>query len=129
MEFATDMLIKVRHAGLRIAEAPITYYPRAEGAPSKLKSFRDGWRHVEYILTYTPKHLSLYPGLALTTLGITLIATALIDAQIGYSPGIHNSITGGTATIIGSIADLTLAKRLGIQSHSITEGFHYETKM
>jgi glycosyltransferase involved in cell wall biosynthesis len=121
MEFATDMLIKARHAGLRIAEVPITYYPRAEGAPSKLKSFRDGWRHVEYILTYTPKHLYLYPGLALTTLGIALIATAIINAQIGYSPGIHTSITGGTATIIGSIADLTLAKRLGIQSHSITQ--------
>ncbi|MGC9079838.1 MAG: hypothetical protein ACP5G1_03820 [Nanopusillaceae archaeon] len=59
MEFATDMLIKARQAGLRIAEAPITYYPRPEGSPSKLKSLRDGWRHVEYILTYTPKHLAV----------------------------------------------------------------------
>jgi glycosyltransferase involved in cell wall biosynthesis len=128
MEFATDMLIKARHAGLRIAEVPITYYPRAEGAPSKLKSFRDGWRHVEYILTYTPKHLYLYPGLALITLGIALMAIALINAQIGYSPGIHTSITGGMATIIGynllllgAIADLTLAKRLGLQPHPITQ--------
>jgi len=122
MEFATDMLIKARHAGLRIAELPITYYPRTEGAPSKLKSFSDGWRHVEYILIYTPKHLYLYPGLALITLGIALMAVALINAQIGYSPGIHTSITGGMATIIGynllllgAIADLTLAKRLGLQ--------------
>ena len=128
MEFATDMLIKARHAGLRIAEVPITYYPRAEGAPSKLKSFRDGWRHVEYILTYTPKHLYLYPGLALITLGIALMAIALINAQIGYSPGIHTSITGGMATIIGynllllgAIADLTLAKRLSLQPHPITQ--------
>lgn len=128
MEFATDMLIKARHAGLRIAETPITYYPRAEGAPSKLKSFRDGWRHVEYILTYAPKHLYLYPGLALTILGIALMAIALINAQIGYSPGIHTSITGGMATIIGynllllgAIADLTQAKRLSLQPHPITQ--------
>jgi hypothetical protein len=128
LEFATDMLIKARHAGLRIAKVPITYYPRAEGAPSKLKSFRDGWRHVEYILTYTPKHLYLYPGLALITLGIALMAIALINAQIGYSPGIHTSITGGMATIIGynllllgAIADLTLARRLGLQPHPVTQ--------
>jgi hypothetical protein len=128
MEFAPDMLIKARHAGLRIAEVPITYYPWAEGAPSKLKSFRDGWRHVEYILTYTPKHLYLYPGLALITLGIAFMAIALINAQIGYSPGIHTSITGEMATIIGynllllgAIEDLTLAKRLGLQPHPITQ--------
>jgi hypothetical protein len=130
MEFATDMLIKARHTGLRIAELPITYYPRTEGAPSKLKSFRDGWRHVEYILTYTPKHLYLYPGLALIILGVALMAAALINAQIGYSPGIHASITGGMATIIGynllllgAIADLTLAKRLSLQPHPITQKF------
>ncbi len=128
MEFATDMLIKARHAGLRIAEIPITYYPRAEGATSKLKSFRDGWRHVEYILTYTPKHLYLYPGLALITLGIALMTIALVNAKIGYSPGVHTSITGGMATIIGynllllgAIADLTLAKRLKLQPHPITQ--------
>jgi len=124
------MLIKTRHAGLRIAELPITYYPRTEGAPSKLKSFSDGWRHVEYILTYTPKHLYLYPGLALIIFGVTFMAIALINAQIGYSPGIHTSITGGMATIVGYnllllgiITDLALAKKLGLQPHPITQKF------
>ncbi|MGC9080047.1 MAG: glycosyltransferase family 2 protein, partial [Nanopusillaceae archaeon] len=101
MEFATDMLIKARQAGLRIAEAPITYYPRPEGSPSKLKSLRDGWRHVEYILTYTPKHLYHYPGIALITAGILLMAIAALNITLGYSPGIHTSITGGMATILG----------------------------
>jgi uncharacterized membrane protein YiaA len=66
--------------------------------------------------------------IALITLGITLMALALINAQIGYSPGIHTSITGGMATIIGYnllllgvMAELTLAKRLGLQPHSITQ--------
>jgi hypothetical protein len=126
-EFATDMLIKARHAGLRIAELPITYYPRTEGAPSKLKSFSDGRRHVEYILTYTPKHLYLYHGLALIIFGVALMAIALINAQIGYSPGIHTSIAGGMATIIGynllllsAIADLTLARGLCLLSVGYT---------
>ena len=86
MEFATDMPIKARHAGVRIAKLPITYYPRTEGAPSKLESFSDGWRHVEYILTYTPKHLYLCHGLALIAHGVTLMAIALINAQ-NYQPG------------------------------------------
>jgi len=65
--------------------------------------------------------------IALITLGIALMAIALINAQIGYSPGIHTSITGGMATIIGYnllllgvMAELTLAKKLGLQPHSIT---------
>jgi len=126
---ATDMLIKARHAGLRIAEVPITYYPRAEGAQSKLKSLRDSWRHVEYILTYTPKHY-LYPGLALLIAGIALMAIALLNAKTGYSPGIHTSIIGGMAIIIGYnllflgvITDLILANRLGFQPHPVTMRF------
>jgi len=95
------MLIKARHAGLRIAEVPITYYPRAEGTRSKLKSLRDGWRHVEYILTYTPKHLYLHPGLALLIAGIALMTITLLNARIGCSPGVHTSITGEIGALIG----------------------------
>jgi len=84
-EFATDMLIKTSHAGVRIAKLPITYYPRTEGAPSKLKSFGDSWRQVEYILTYTPKHLYLYHCLALITHGVALMAIALVNGQ-NYQP-------------------------------------------
>jgi hypothetical protein len=52
------------------------------------------------LYTYTPKHLYLDPGFALITLGIALMAIALINAQIGYSPGIHTSITGGMRKMI-----------------------------
>jgi len=109
-------------------KSPTTYYPRAEGTQSKLKSLRDGWRHVEYILTYTPKHLYLYPGLALLIAGIALMAVALLNARVGYSPGIHTSTTGGMSALIGynllllgAVADIILSKRLGLQPHSITQ--------
>jgi glycosyltransferase involved in cell wall biosynthesis len=128
MEFATDMLIKARYVGLRIAEIPITYYPRHKNTESKLRSLKDGWRHIEYIITYTPKHFYIYPGIALLAIGIALMTIALLNARIGYSPGIHTSIIGGMATIIGynilllgAIADLTLARRLGQQLHPIVQ--------
>ena len=91
IEFATNMLTKAPHTGLSTAEPTITYYPQEDGVPSKLESLRDGRRRVKHILTYTPKHIYLYPGLALITLRIALMAIA----QMGFSPAIHNSIKGG----------------------------------
>jgi len=91
IEFATNMLTKAPHTGLRLAEQTITYYPQADGAPSKQKSLRDSWFRIKHILTYTPEHPYLDPGPALITLSITLMAIA----QMGYGPGIHTSIKGG----------------------------------
>ena len=67
MEFASEMVIKAAKAELKIAEVPITYYPR-EGE-SKLRSFRDGWRHLRFMLLYSPTHLFLIPGFILFLLG------------------------------------------------------------
>ena len=67
MEFASEMVIKAAKAKLKITEVPITYYPR-EGE-SKLRSFRDGWRHLRFMLLYSPTHLFLIPGLILFLLG------------------------------------------------------------
>lgn len=50
MEFASEMLIKAAVMGMRIGEVPIRYYPREEGSSSKLRTFRDGWRHLRAIM-------------------------------------------------------------------------------
>ncbi len=69
--------------------------------PSSAKMSETSTYHILLVVVITRptqlhlKHLYLYPGLALITLGIALMAIALINAQIGYSPGIHTSITGG----------------------------------
>ena len=82
MEFASEMVINATKANLKIAEVPITYYPR-EGE-SKLNSFRDGWRHLRFMLMLSPTYLFLIPGILLFLLG--LVATVALlpgPLQIG----------------------------------------------
>jgi glycosyltransferase involved in cell wall biosynthesis len=68
MEFASEMVaIALRH-GLKVAEIPITYYPR--GGQSKLRSFRDGWRHLRFMLLLSPTPLFLLPGLLAVAVGL-----------------------------------------------------------
>lgn len=68
MEFASEMVINAAKARLKVAEVPIIYYPR-EGE-SKLRSFRDGWRHLRFMLMYSPDHLFLIPGGLLFLVGL-----------------------------------------------------------
>ncbi len=60
MEFASEMVVKAAQAGLKISETPITYYPRL--GESKLNSFRDAWRHLRFMLLFSPTHLFALPG-------------------------------------------------------------------
>ena len=60
MEFASEMVIRASKEKLRIAEFPIEYHPR--GGESKLSSFRDGWRHLRFLLVHSPNHLFIVPG-------------------------------------------------------------------
>ncbi len=99
MEFASEMIIEARRRGLRIKEVPITYYPR-EGN-SKLSSFSDGWRHLKFMLLYTPKHLYLIPGLLLLIFGVLMMLFSYFRINIGYSPGLHSMIAGSLAAIVG----------------------------
>ena len=59
MEFASEMVINAAKADLHIAEVPVTYYPRL--GESKLHSFRDGWRHLRFMLLYSPTGSSWFP--------------------------------------------------------------------
>ena len=67
MEFASEMVALALRHQLTVAEIPITYYPR--GGESKLRSFRDGWRHLRFMLLLSPTPLFLVPGLAALLLG------------------------------------------------------------
>src|SRR3954451_16385107 len=75
MEFASEMVIRASKEKLRIAEFPIEYHPR--GGESKLSSFRDGWRHLRFLLVHSPTHLFVIPGAVLATLG-TLISLLVL---------------------------------------------------
>src|SRR5947207_15458265 len=101
MEFASEMVIRAAKQNLRISEVPIEYHPR--GGESKLASFRDGWRHLRFLLVHSPTHLFIVPGVVLAALG-ALIAT-LVVSQVdifGRQWGIHTMVAGALLMIVGT---------------------------
>src|SRR5579859_190966 len=107
MEFASEMVINAARAKLKVAEVPITYYPR-EGE-SKLRSFRDGWRHLRFMLLYSPDHLFLIPGALLFLVGLVGMLWLVGGPQIvsGHFVDYHFMFVASTLTIIGSQVLLT----------------------
>ena len=69
MEFASEMVVKATLHGLRVTEVPTTLSPDGRTRPPHLRSWRDGWRHLRFLLLYSPRWLFLYPGLALMLTG------------------------------------------------------------
>jgi hypothetical protein len=70
MEFASEMIIKASLFGLRIAEVPIHFHKDGRSRPPHLRTFRDGWRHLRFMLICSPRWLFIYPGLFLFFLGL-----------------------------------------------------------
>lgn len=70
MEFASEMLVKATLSGLPIAEVPTTLKPDGRTRAPHLRSFRDGWRHLRFLLLFSPRWLFLYPGLTLLAVGL-----------------------------------------------------------
>jgi glycosyltransferase involved in cell wall biosynthesis len=70
MEFASEMVVKAQLAGLKLAEVPTTLSPDGRTRAPHLRSWRDGWRHLKFLLTYAPKWLALYPGLIIFAVGL-----------------------------------------------------------
>lgn len=73
MEFASEFVIKSAKLGARMTEIPVTLWPDKRGRPPHLRSFRDGWRHLRFMLLYAPNWLFLAPGGALLGLGLSLV--------------------------------------------------------
>jgi glycosyltransferase involved in cell wall biosynthesis len=112
MEFASEMVIRASKEKLEIRELPITYRPR--GGESKLSSFRDGWRHLRFLLVHSPTHLFLWPGLALGLLGVLVMATVLSGLNVfGREWHGHTMIAGALLLIVG-----TQVTSLGICAHA-----------
>lgn len=86
MEFASEMVVKASLAGLRIGEVPTTLNPDGRDRAPHLRPWRDGWRHLSFMLLRSPMWLFLYPGLALTALGIT--GVVLLAAKPRTIPGL-----------------------------------------
>lgn len=77
MEFASEMVVKATMRNLKIAEVPTVLYPDGRSRPPHLQTWSDGWRHLKFLLLYSPRWLFLYPGIFLVVLGILTSAILL----------------------------------------------------
>ena len=103
MEFASEMVIKATVLKMRIAEVPTTLSPDGRSRPPHLRPWRDGWRHLRFMLLYSPRWLFFYPGLLLMGLGL-LIAPWLLPGprRIGsVILDVHTLLDCAFAVIIG----------------------------
>jgi glycosyltransferase involved in cell wall biosynthesis len=112
MEFASEMVIRASKEKLKIAEFPIEYHPR--GGESKLSSFRDGWRHLRFLLVHSPNHLFIVPGAVLAGLGTLFVIFVGAGLDVfGRAWGLHALIGGALLMIVG-----TQVLALGLCAHA-----------
>lgn len=104
MEFASEMVAKAALAGLQIAEVPTSLRPDGRDRPPHLRTWRDGWRHLRFLLLFCPRWLFLYPGVLLFATGaagLALLSRGTIRiASLGLD--IHSLLYMGAATVIGA---------------------------
>jgi glycosyltransferase involved in cell wall biosynthesis len=103
MEFASEMVVRATLAGLRLAEVPATLGPAGRSRPPHLRSWRDGWRHLRFLLMYCPRWLFLLPGLVLMLAGVAIFAALLPGPlRLGRATfDIHTLLAGATFLVIG----------------------------
>ena len=117
MEFASEMVIRAAKEKLVIRQFPIEYHPR--GGESKLSSFRDGWRHLRFLLVHSPNHLFILPGAVMASIGAIVEAIVLTRlAVFGREWDIHALIAGALLAIVG-----TQVVALGICAHAYATYF------
>lgn len=130
MEFASEMVVKAALRGLRIAEVPTTLSPDRRGRPPHLRTWRDGWRHLRFLLLFSPRWLFYYPGLALFFAGI-LIQLLLMSGPVDVASvvfDVHTMLYGAAATIVGSqlIVFAVLAKIFAVDQGILPESSRVE---
>ena len=103
MEFASETVVKASLRGLRITEVPTTLSVDGRNRPPHLRSWRDGWRHLRFLLLYSPRWLFLYPGLLLMLLGAVVSGWLLVGPRVvdGITFDIHTFLYAAMAIVIG----------------------------
>jgi hypothetical protein len=103
MEFASEMVVKATLLRMRVEEVPTTLRPDGRSRPPHLRPWRDGWRHLRFMLLYSPDWLFLYPGLAALILGAAVGAWLLpgprLVGNIGFD--VHTLLYAALAVILG----------------------------
>ncbi|MEZ0242322.1 MAG: glycosyltransferase family 2 protein [Sphingomonas sp.] len=117
MEFASEMVVKAAIEKLDIREVPTTLQPDGRSRPPHLRTWRDGWRHLRFLLIFAPKFLFLYPGVALAVAGLAGVLGLIGgDVHVGnIELGVHTMIFAAMAVLMGSqlIGLSVMARRYG----------------
>lgn len=103
MEFASEMVIKATLANLTRTEIPITLYPDGRSRPPHLRTWRDGWRHLRFLLLYSPRWLFFYPGVAMMAIGL-LVSLMLLPAPLKIGTielDVHTLLISSTVFVAG----------------------------
>jgi hypothetical protein len=137
MEFASEMVIKASLKGMRITEVAVVLRPDGRSRAPHLRTWRDGWRHLRFMLLFSPRWLFLYPGLALFVVGAVLSAVLLGGPLhvAGVRLDIHTLLVAGFLSLIGyqlvlfAVFTKIFAVRMGFHPpHPVLEGlFRYIT--
>jgi glycosyltransferase involved in cell wall biosynthesis len=123
MEFASEMVIKATLLEMNVTEVPTTLRPDGRSRPPHLRPWRDGWRHLRFLLLYSPRWLFLYPGLLLIVLGL------LGSAWLSFAP----LVVGGVVLDVNTLLYCAVFVLLGFQAvwfallsklYALTQGLH-----
>jgi len=114
MEYASEMVIRATLSGMRITEVPTTLSPDGRSRPPHLRPWRDGWRHLRFMLLYSPRWLFLYPGLLLIAAGLAVGLWLMPGPRVvhGMSFDVHTLLYAAMAVLVGfqSVAFSAFAK-------------------
>ena len=107
MEFASEMLVQASLHDLRISEVPISLYPDGRNRKPNLRPWRDGWRHLRFLLLYSPVWLYLVPGILLLTIGLLVDTILFLTPETSFITiqnlffGTHWMVPSVLAAIVG----------------------------
>lgn len=118
MEFASEMVIKATLQGLRIAEIPTVLRPDGRSRPPHLRSWRDGWRHLRFMLLYCPRWLFVFSGMLLFVVGMLVMAAIAVMERVpvaGVSLNVNSSLAAAMTSLVGFQLLITgaFARRFG----------------
>ncbi|WP_332701109.1 glycosyltransferase family 2 protein [Devosia sp.] len=130
MEFASEMVVKATLAQLDLREVPTRLAKDGRSRPPHLRSFRDGWRHLRFLLLFSPRWLFLYPGIALLGLGL-LVGAILLPGpfRLGHvSFDVHTFLVAALCIIVGvqSISFAIIGRRFASRYGFIPRSGHYD---
>lgn len=125
MEFASEMIVKATLNKLRITEVPTTLSPDGRSRPPHLRRWRDGWRHLRFLLIYSPRWLFLYPGITFIALGLAVMFALMSGPKTinGVTFDIHTMLYAAILVIIGlqTVAFALFSKVFAINARLIPD--------